>query len=206
MSRLGDLYENHVTGERAVVLVGDEDGDGRAVIVHLTVRPGGAVAGEHLHPKVAERFVVLSGELGTRIDGVERRLGPGEEASVPASVRHDWWNSGHGDASVVVELTPADRRFEMMIATLFGLANAGKSNAKGMPAPPQLALIGREFSDVIVFTKPPRLVQRIAFAVLGAVGRRQGLKGIYPEYLAPHGRVQPAPEALAAVGLDQSST
>jgi quercetin dioxygenase-like cupin family protein len=206
MSRLGDLYENHVTGERAVVLRGDEDGDGSAAIVHLTVRPGGAVAGEHVHPRVAERFVVLGGELGTRIDGVERRLAAGEEASVPAGVAHDWWNAGHGDASVVVELTPADPRFEMMIATLFGLANAGRTNAKGMPAPPQLALIGREFADVIVFTRPPRIVQKLVFAVLGAVGRRRGLKGIYPEHLAPHGRVAPDPEALAAAGLDQSST
>jgi quercetin dioxygenase-like cupin family protein len=206
MSRRGDVYENHVTGERAVVLVGDEDGDGRAAIVHLTVRPGGAVAGEHIHPHHAEHLLVIGGELGTRIDGVERRVGRGEEASVPAGVPHDWWNSGHGDASVVVELLPADRRFETMIATLFGLANAGKTNARGMPAPPQLALIGREFSDVMVFTKPPRIVQRIAFAVLGAIGRRQGLKGVYPEYLAPHGHEEPAPEALAAAGLDQSST
>ena len=78
----------------------------------------------------------------------------------PRASPHDWWNSGHGDASVLVELTPLDPRFEMMIATMFGLANAGRTNAKGMPAPPQLALIGREFADVIVFTRPPRVVQR----------------------------------------------
>jgi len=206
MSRRGDLYENHVTGERAVVLVGDEDGDGSAAVVHLTVKPGGAVAGEHIHPHVAERFHVISGELGTRIGGAERRLGPGEEASVPAGVAHDWWNSGHGAASVVVWLTPNDRRFEMMIATLFGLANAGRTNAKGMPPAPQLALIAQEFADVMVFTTPPRPVQRIAFAVLGAIGRRQGLKGVYSEYLAPHGNVEADPAALSAAGLDHTST
>ena len=56
---------------------------------------------------------------------------------------------------MLVELWPPDPRFETMIATIFGLANAGQTNAKGMPSPPQLALIGREFSDVIRFTKPP---------------------------------------------------
>jgi quercetin dioxygenase-like cupin family protein len=208
MSRRGDVYENHVTGERAVVLLGDEDpdADGRS-IVHLTVLPGGAVAGEHIHPRIAERFTVGSGELGTRIAGVRRRYGPGEAATVPAGVAHDWWNSGHGDASVVVELTPLDPRFEMMIATTFGLANAGKTNAKGMPAPPQLALVAQEFADVIVFTKPPRAVQRVAFAALGAIGRRKGLMGIYPEYLKPHGHEAPDPRALEAAGLaPQSST
>ncbi len=50
MSRYGDIYENKVTGERAVVLRGDEDGEDRSALVHLTVRPYGAVVGEHIHP------------------------------------------------------------------------------------------------------------------------------------------------------------
>jgi len=46
MSRCGDVYENKVTGEYAVVLRGTEDrGDGPA-IAHLTARPGAAVAPE----------------------------------------------------------------------------------------------------------------------------------------------------------------
>ncbi len=64
VSRCGDIYENKVTGERAVVLRGDEDGEGRSVLVHLTVRPTGAVVGEHIHPKIRERFYVISGRLG----------------------------------------------------------------------------------------------------------------------------------------------
>ena len=50
MSRFGDLYENKVTGEQAVVLRGDEDGHGQSALVHLTVRPHGTVVGEHSHP------------------------------------------------------------------------------------------------------------------------------------------------------------
>ena len=50
MSRCGDVYENKVTGEYAVVLRGSEDrGDGPAV-VYLTLKPGGAVVGEHVRP------------------------------------------------------------------------------------------------------------------------------------------------------------
>jgi mannose-6-phosphate isomerase-like protein (cupin superfamily) len=175
MARCGDVYENHVTGERAVVLRGDEDGGGQSVIVHLTVRAGGAVVGEHVHPALTERFVVMSGTLATRIGGVEGTLTSGEEATAPPGTPHDWWNSGAVDANVLVEISPPNPRFEMAIATTFGLANAGKTNAKGMPNP-----------------------------LLGAIARRRGYRGIYPEYLKPHGRATPDPEAMALAGLGPS--
>ena len=201
MSRYGDLYENQVTGERAVVLRGDEDGPGQPALVHLTVRPGGAVAGEHWHPHIQERFQVVSGTLSARLDGVERTLTAGDEATVPAGMPHDWWNASGDEASVLVELSPPDPRFEAMIATIFGLANAGQTNAKGMPDPLQLALIGREFADVIRFTKPPAAVQKPAFAILGALGRLRGYRGVYPEYLHPHGRTTPDPAVVALAGV-----
>lgn len=201
MAQRGDMYENRVTGERAVVLSGDDDGDGQTVLVHLTVSPGGAVVGEHVHPGIEERFRVMSGTLGVRLDGEELGLGAGEEAVAPAGVPHDWWNAGQGDAEVLVELAPPDPRFAQLIATLFGLANAGRTNAKGMPGPLQLAVIGREFDDVIRFTSPPPAVQRVALPVLGALGRARGYRGVYPEYLAPHARVDPDPAALALAGL-----
>ena len=200
MSRTGDFYENVVTGERAVVLRGEE-APGAGVLVHLAVAPGGAVVGEHVHPGITERFLVLGGTLGTRIDGVERELTAGEEATVPPTVPHDWWNAGTGRADVIVEISPPDPRFEMLIATLFGLANAGRTRPDGMPGLLQAALIGTEFSDVIRFTSPPAAVQKVAFGVLGAIARARGLRGVYPEYLHVHGHVDPDPAALAAAGL-----
>jgi hypothetical protein len=57
-----------------------------------------------------------------------------------------------------------------MIETLYGLARLGYTNAKGMPPPLQLALVGREFSDVVVFRSPPRVVQRAVFGALASIG------------------------------------
>lgn len=205
MSRYGDVYENRVTGERAVVLRGDEDGGGQSVLVHLVVTPGGAVAGEHVHPRLEERFRVISGRLGARVAGAERTLTAGEEVTVPAGTAHDWWNAGDGDASVLVELSPPDPRFEAMIATLFGLANAGQTNAKGMPGPLQLALLAQEFRDVIRFTKPPAVVQKVLCGVLAGLGRMRGLRGIYREYLGAHGRIEPDPEVVRLAGVGPAS-
>lgn len=205
MSRLGDVYDNHITGERVVVLRGDEDAaPGESGLAHLTVAPHGAVAGEHLHPRISERFVVISGELSTRLDGVERKLTAGEEATAAPGMPHDWWNSGEHFASVLVEVAGPDeqrRRFVAMIATIFGLANDGRTNASGMPSPLQLALLAQEFRDVIVFTHPPRAIQAPLFAALGALGRARGLRGVYPEYLHAHGQTQPEAAALALAGI-----
>jgi quercetin dioxygenase-like cupin family protein len=56
-----------VSGVR--VLRGTEDNDGQPARVHLIVQPRGAVAGEHIHPRIREGFQVISGRLGTRVDG-----------------------------------------------------------------------------------------------------------------------------------------
>jgi hypothetical protein len=94
----------------------------------------------------------------------------------------------------VVEISPAGR-FEAMIANLFGLAQDGKTNAKGMPNLLQLALLAREFEDVLYFTKPPRALQKILFAILAPIASLLGYKGSYPEYLrrGPAQRVEVEP-------------
>jgi quercetin dioxygenase-like cupin family protein len=206
MSRLGDFYENRITGERVVVLRGDEDAaPGESGFGHLTVAPRGAVAGEHIHPRISERFIVISGTLGTRLGGVERTLNAGEEATAEPGVAHDWWNAGEGFASVLVEVDGPDeqrQRFDAMFATIFGLANAGRTNASGMPSLLQLALLAREFRDVIVFTRPPGAIRAPMFAALSAIGRLRGLRGVYPEYLHVHGHAQPDPDVLALAGIE----
>jgi hypothetical protein len=63
MSRYGDLFENRVTGERAVVLRGSEDStQGESAFAHLTVAPHGAVAGEHVHPGVSSPSGFFAGD------------------------------------------------------------------------------------------------------------------------------------------------
>ena len=94
MSRAGDVIENPVTGERAVVRLGTEETGGELLVVEAFVRPGGAVTGEHVHPVIEEFFMVLSGRVGFRLDGRESIAELGQRLHVPAGMAHDWWNAG----------------------------------------------------------------------------------------------------------------
>jgi mannose-6-phosphate isomerase-like protein (cupin superfamily) len=209
MSRCGDVYENRVTGEYAVILRGSEDRDNGPGIACLTARPGAAVVGEHFHPHMAERFSVLSGTLDARIDGKLVRLSAGQSATILPGFAHDWWNSSRTEsAEVLVEVELAEdaqhidpNRFELLIGMLFGLANDGKTDRKGRPFPLQGAVILKEFSDIIVFTKPPPAVQRLAISVLAPLGTLFGYQAIEPRYCRPHGHVTPEARVLAAARL-----
>lgn len=191
MSKAGDVFENPITGEWAVVRVGTEETGGDLIISDLHVSPGGRVAAEHVHPVGNEWFTVHSGKVAFRLDGRESVAELGERLHVSPGTRHDWWNAGDEEAHVVVEFRPA-ARFEEAISTTFGLARDGKTNAKGMPNLLQLALVAREFEDVLYFTSPPRPVQKVLFAVLAPVARLLGYKGKYPEY-GPSGSVEVEP-------------
>ncbi len=191
MSKAGDVFENPITGERAVIRVGTEGTGGDLLISDLYVSPGGRVAAEHVHPILNEWFTPISGRVGFRVNGEESVAEIGERLHIPPGTAHDWWNTGDEEAHVLVEVSPA-ARFEEAISTTFGLARDGKTNAKGLPNLLQLALLSREFEDVLYFTSPPRPVQKVLFAVLAPIGRLLGYKVSYPEY-GPSGSVEVEP-------------
>ena len=182
MMKAGEVYENPATGERVVIRVGAEECGGELLVADLYVKPDGASMGEHVHPEIEEGFTVVRGRLGYRLDGREGVAGSGQHLHVPHGTTHDWWNAGEEEARVLVEISPA-ARYEDMIKNLFGLAQDGKTDAKGRPRLLQAALFAREFEDVIRLTKPPRPVQRLLFGALAPVARLLGYRGSYPEYL-----------------------
>lgn len=195
-SRRGHVLENPATGERVVNLTDPDVHPDRVLVAHLYVKPGGRVAAAHRHPTIAERFHVLSGQVGFLLGDRETTLGPGEEAEVPAGTLHDWWQVGEEPAEVVVEVAPGDR-FTEMVATLFGLARDGKVDSRGLPHPLQLAVTVHAYRDVMVLASPPAWVQNLAFGVLAPIGRAFGRKPYYPEYLVSDEVVEPDPAALA---------
>ncbi len=201
MPGMGEVFENPVTGERAVVLTDPREHPEQVLVAHLFVSPGGRVSAAHRHPNSRERFRVLGGQLGFRLGSEERTLTAGDQAEVPTGTVHDWWQLGDQEASVLVEVAPGER-FVEMIGTFFGLARDGKVDREGLPHLLQLAVTVSEYRDTMVPESPPIPVQRFITGVFGPLGRALGRRPIYPEYLESEVVVAPDPAALAL--LDES--
>jgi quercetin dioxygenase-like cupin family protein len=178
--KVGEVWENPVTRERAILLELPWHNPARRGAAEMTALVGARVVGEHYHPRIVERFTVLEGELTVKRDGQTSVLHQGETAVIEPGVWHDWWNGGDRDARVRVEITPGER-FVHMIETFFGLARLGHTDAKGMPYPLQLALTAPEFSDVIVLRSPPPAMQRAIFGALAPIARWRGYRATYPQ-------------------------
>jgi quercetin dioxygenase-like cupin family protein len=198
MSRECLVSSNPVTRERAVLLTDPREHPESVLVTHLFVSPGGRVAAPHFHRTLTERFLVLEGQVGFMIDGEETILSAGGTATVPPNSVHDWWQVGETGAEALVEVDPGDRFLEM-VSTIFGLARDGKVNDHGLPDPLQLAVIGREFDDVVTFTTPPPLVQKLTIPPLAALGRALGRRPTYPEYIDLEETEQADPRALEAL-------
>lgn len=189
----GAWFNNPVTGEIAHLTAAAADG--RYIEVDLWLRPGAALAREHVHDHFVERFEVRTGEIGLLIAGEEQLATPGSPGvEVPAGTPHDWWNAGDGIAQVRVEVTatpdapgrPA-ARFVSMIEALWSLGALGHVDAKGVPGPLWLAAVAREYRDAIRFTKPPAAVQAALFGPLAAIASRLGRDPLAAELHGPRG-------------------
>lgn len=105
-------------------------------------------------------------------------LRQGESAIIEPGIWHDWWNASDRDARVRVEVTPGERFAPKHYLASRGL---GIPTLRGMPHLLQLALIAREFSDVIVFRSPPLAMQRALFGVLTPIAHWRGYRATYPQ-------------------------
>ena len=178
MIKAGDTIENPVTGERIVFHKTSRETNGELVVLECFVQPGGCVSAAHVHPRQSERFEILKGTLGFRLDGPKFEAGPGRRVLVPSRMRHQFWNAGEEEAHFVCEVRPA-LQFEALLETMFALAADGKTNRKGMPNPLRLAVIARHHFDDVRLPFPPVWLQRLGLALGAPVGRALGYRASY---------------------------
>ena len=196
--RAGEVYSNPASGERGVVILGTHETGGKRIVIDLYLRPGGGMIERHYHPTIHERFKVIQGEVSYTLNGVEASAQPGQTVDIPPGTLHSFWNSGSSEGLIRFDVQPAER-FAALIKNGFALAQDGKTDATGKPGILQIALMAREFDDVVRYDMGPRLVQRILFLILTPFARLKGLKGSYPEYLT-----RPASESVPLETLDRA--
>ncbi len=180
MVRPGDELLNPATGLRTVFRETARCTGGELLQVDWIGAPGWASGPDHVHPHQEERFEVLCGRLGLRVNGVEVVHDPGDVIVAPAGSPHAAWNAGDEDVHVLVDFRPA-LRTEVAFETLVCLARAGKTTGAGVPRNPlRLALILRHFEEEIHLVRPPLAVQRVVFGALARLGKLIGYRPEYP--------------------------
>jgi mannose-6-phosphate isomerase-like protein (cupin superfamily) len=178
MIRTGQTIENPVTGERLRFLKTSRDTGGESVVVEVTVQPDGFVAAAHVHPFQSEHFEILDGTVGFKLGRGKVELSAGESVVVEPGTPHKFWNAGTEEARFVTVVRPA-LQFEQLIETMFGLAEDGKTNRKGMPNPLRLAVIANEHFDDVRLPIIPAALQRAALAMGAPLGRMFGYQATY---------------------------
>jgi quercetin dioxygenase-like cupin family protein len=139
MAKAGDELVNPVTGLRTVFRKTAQDTGGELLQVDWIGEPGWTTGPNHVHPHQEERFEVLAGKLGLRVEGIKRVHGAGEVIVAPAGSAHAAWNvSSDDEEHVLVDFRPA-LRTETAFETLAGLARDGKNQQGGSPQEPATA-------------------------------------------------------------------
>ena len=178
MIRSGDTLHNPVTGEVIRFVETAADTDGEYVLIEVVVEPKGFVAAAHVHPYQTETFEILEGEVTFKAGSELIVASAGEMVRVDPGMPHKFWNDGATDARFRTEIRPA-LQFESLIETMFGLANDGKTNKKGMPNPLRLAVIANAHFDVVRLPFPPAWMQKLGLVLGAPVGRLVGYRATY---------------------------
>ncbi len=181
MARAGEVLENPVSGQRIIFRKTADDTDGKLLEVEsVYTKPTLSRPPAHYNPRQEERFEVLSGRVNVVVSGESRTLEEGEVLTMPPGTPHEMWAEEAG-ARVNWQTRPA-MRTEEFFETIWGLARNGKTDAKGIPSLPQVAVIASEYADEFRLASPPWPVQRALFAVLAPAGKLLDYKARYREH------------------------
>lgn len=181
MAHTGQVLVNEVTGQQITFRRTSDDTGGEMLELESAFRPDEPRPPRHSHPDQEERFEILTGRVGCKLGRETRSLQAGERLVIPAGTQHEMWAEGGGEATVIWQTVPA-LETERMFETLWGLANDGKTNKKGLPRPLQGAVMMHHYRREMRLPFPPAVLQPLVFGVGAWIGRRFGLHASYERY------------------------
>jgi quercetin dioxygenase-like cupin family protein len=174
---------NPRTGQEIRFLLTAADTGGSLLEMESTYHLHSKEPAPHYHPFQAEDFTVISGEITIRTREGLKVLRQGDALHIPANTVHSMWNNFPGVTVVNWKVQPA-METEQLLENIFGLAKDGKVGENGMPGIFQLALTADTYSNVLRLAKPPFLLQKILFSVLGTLASLWGYKPSYRKYIS----------------------
>ena len=182
MAYPGKIISNPIIGQQIRFIRTSKDTDGALLEMESIYHNRSREPVPHYHPKQAEDFVVLEGELTVKINGDEKKLQKGDHLHIPSGTVHSMWNAGEWKTVVNWRVKPAFET-EYFLETANGLATDGKANAEGMPSLLQIVMLTTRFSREFRIAKPPFIVQQLVFSILRPFAFLAGYRGWYDRYI-----------------------
>jgi quercetin dioxygenase-like cupin family protein len=153
MARAGEELLNPLTGERISFRRTARETGGELLELESHWTLAGHRAPAHVHPEMQERWQILAGTAGFRIEGVERTAAAGEVVVAPAGAAHVAWNAGPEPVHVLIQMRPA-LRWEAFVERLFELAGEAHAAGDRAPDPASLWELLSEFPREIALVTP----------------------------------------------------
>ncbi|AVR44256.1 cupin domain-containing protein [Christiangramia fulva] len=124
---------NPVIKDTATFLQTSEESEGKVSDMEFTLMPGGGTP-LHYHKSYAETFTAIDGDLGLKLGKNETKiLKPGETHTVQPKSLHSFFNPNGQEIKFNVKIKPGHTGFENSLRILYGLAEDGHTNKKGIP-------------------------------------------------------------------------
>jgi quercetin dioxygenase-like cupin family protein len=185
------LIENPLSGERIVIVTGEDETDGELLVWDLFLAPGGRVPSSHAHPEQEERFTILQGRMKLRVGGRTTVAGPGSTVTVPPGTVHSFANAGRSRVHVRVETRPAlDMR--SLLETAAAMAREQQSAGRRLPRLLDLMLFMRDFEHEVRAPYLPAALVRLVTHPLARLARWRGLDASYRRLRIRRTAVPPA--------------
>jgi quercetin dioxygenase-like cupin family protein len=147
--------------------------------VEIWADPGGGVV-PHIHPNFEESFEVFSGEVTFTVGREKRKATAGDKVVVPPGTRHNYKNTGRGEAHLQAEARPPLPDLQRFLEDAAALGRAGKYTRQALPKSfsglLQLAVMARHYRDSTLILMPPPFVQRLLLYPLASLGERRGYR------------------------------
>ncbi|MBO9152544.1 cupin domain-containing protein [Chitinophaga sp. GCM10012297] len=179
MIRPGSVFYNPHNREQITFLHTHASSNGAYLRIAAVVGAGGEQAGgalRHFHPLQEEKFIVHSGLLCMYVKGGKKIFKAGDTVVIPAGVPHRWRNCSYTEPlHFTYEIAPA-MQWEMVIETLWALAQKGAVRENGSASFLQLAVTLDHFREHFYFAGLPVPLQRVIFRLGAVIGRKLGLK------------------------------
>ena len=162
------------------LLTGAETG-GELLEMESTYEAHSKEPAAHYHPKQAEDFIVLSGELTVRMDGRLKVFKTGDRLHIPANKVHSMWNNSKRPTVVNWKVRPA-LHTEYFLETITGVINDGMLRKTRRPSVLKTALTLSSYTHVFRLAGPPFSLQKAAFWLAETYAWLTGYQPVQEEY------------------------